>query len=122
MPSIDQSLDAKLRHTFFSTFRTMGSSLEVYNLLLRHFHQEQPPGLTGAEADDWRLKRLYPGQRRVLSVFKTWLVAYRMIEDDPPIARQLQEFLPSVTSPAEIATAAEEVMDTLKHLVRCNWV
>ncbi|KIP11737.1 hypothetical protein PHLGIDRAFT_99181 [Phlebiopsis gigantea 11061_1 CR5-6] len=113
---LHQSLDAKLRHTFFSTFRTMGTSAEVYNLLLRHFHQQQPLGLTGAEADDWRLKRLYPSQCRVLNTFKTWLVAYHMIEDDPPIARQLQEFLPNVTSPAEIATAAEEVMDTLKHL------
>ena len=97
----------------------MGTSAEVYDLLLSYFHPEQPLGLTGAEADDWRLKRLYPTQCRVLSVFKAWLVGHRMIEDDPPIARQLQEFLTSVTTPAEIAAAAEEVMDTLKRLVRC---
>lgn len=41
-----------------------------------------------------------------------------MIEDDPSVAQRLQEFLPRVTSPAEIALAAEEVMETLKHMVR----
>ena len=95
----------------------MGSSTEVYDLLLKNFNQEQPLGLTGSEADIWRLRRLYPTQRRVLDVFKNWLSGYRMIEEDPPIAQQLQAFLASITSPAEIAHAAEQVMETLKHLV-----
>lgn len=95
----------------------MTTSADFYDMLLANFNQEQPLGLTGAEADEWRLKRLYPIQHRVLCAFRTWLEDYRMIEEDPPIAQRLQKFLPRVTSPAEIALVAEGVMETLKRLV-----
>ena len=44
-----------------------------------------------------------------------------MIEDDPPIARRLQDFLAEITAPAENAEHAQKVMETLKRLV-CNLI
>lgn len=115
--TIDPSHETHLRHAFFSTFRTMGTPDEVFDLLLSQYYREQPLGLTGSEADCWRMRLLYPTQRRVLAALRTWLVDHRMIEDDPSIARRLQAFLPEVAAPPENAAAAAEVMTTLERLV-----
>lgn len=70
-----------------------------------------------AELEEWRIRCLLPTQRRVLSVFTTWLVEHSMIEDDPPIARRLQDFLAEITAPAENVGLAQQVMETLERLV-----
>jgi son of sevenless len=95
----------------------MGTPDEIFDLLLSQYNQAQPQGLTGSEADDWRVRRLYPIQHRVLAVFQTWLVDHRMVEDDPPIARRLQMFLAEVTAAKENADVAAEVGKSLEHMV-----
>ncbi|EKM61468.1 uncharacterized protein PHACADRAFT_112102, partial [Phanerochaete carnosa HHB-10118-sp] len=110
------SIERHFRHAFFSTLRTMGTPDELFDQLLDQYHQEQPDSLTGVEADDWRIKRLFPAQRRVLSVFETWLVHHRMVEDDPPVAQRLQTWLNSLVEASENIALASELLKTLERL------
>ena len=95
----------------------MGTSSELFRLLLSQYNREQPEGLTGVEADDWRIKRLFPTQRRVLSILETWLVYHRMIEDDPPVAQCLQTWLNSLIQAGESVALTTELSKTLERLV-----
>ena len=106
------------RHAFLSTFKTMATANEIFDLLLKRYHLDAPSGLTAVEFDEWRIRCLLPTQRRVLAVFTTWLVEHSMIEEDPPIARRLQQFLAEIPASAENVSLAEQVMKTLEHLVR----
>ena len=71
-----------------------------------------------AELEDWRSRRLLPTQRRVLSMFKAWLSDHAMIEEEPEIARRLQDFLSEITAPPENVALASEVTKTLERMVR----
>ena len=73
--------------------------------------------MTDAELEEWRTQRLLPTQRRVLSIFKEWLTEHAMVEEDPPIARRLQDFLSEITAPPENVALAGEVMKTLSRVV-----
>lgn len=115
-------LDFKLRHTFLTTFRTFAPASEIFDLLLERFDLNIPQLNTDAEVEEWRTKRLLPTQRRILAMFKTWLQEHEMIEDDPPIAHRLQDFLSEVLAGKSgnetLAALAGEVMKTLGRLVR----
>lgn len=66
----------------------------------------------------WRQKKQLPVQRRVLAIFQAWLENHSMIQDDPPIACRLQEFLCSITTPQQNTAYAKQVMNILERLVR----
>lgn len=110
------SIEQRFRHTFFSTLPTLGTPDQVFDLLLDQYRQEQPEGLTGAEADDWRIKKLYPAQRRIFTVFETWLMRYRMIVDDPSIAQRLQSWLSRLVETGDNVPLASELLKTLERL------
>ena len=74
MDCADALLDFKLRRTFLTTFRTYSTAERIYELLLERYNLKVPEDLSPAELDDWRTRRLLPTQRRVLLIFKTWLV------------------------------------------------
>lgn len=112
----------KLRHVFLRTFRTFGSANEIFDLFLERYHLDVPHAVTAAELEEWRVKRLVPTQKRVLSIFMTWLVDHDMVEEDPPIARRLQDFLSEIRPPSENATMAAEVMQALERLVRYDMI
>lgn len=119
--SADVPTDAHFRHTFLSTLHTLGSSGEIFDLLVQQYHLEPPSSISVAQVDKWRQKHLLPVQKRVLSVFATWLGDHRMIEDDPPVAQRLQGFLVDVSespdSDVENVAIAQDVMQSLEHLV-----
>lgn len=87
-------------------------------MLLDRYHIQPPSCLSEAEVEVWREKKLLPTQRRVLAVFLTWLENHSMIQDDPPIACRLQDFLTGITEPRRNRIAAKQVMDILERLVR----
>lgn len=103
------------------TFRTLGTADEIFDHLLERYYLDAPSTIKVSELDEWKTRCLLPSQRRVLSIFTTWLEDHSMIEDDPPIARRLQDFLAEITAPAENAEHAQKVMETLKRLV-CNLI
>lgn len=111
------SVDRAFRHSFLLTFRTLGTANEIFDLLLDRYYMDAPEGITMAELEDWKVRCLLPTQRRVLQVFTGWLVEHAMIEDDPPIARRLQDFLSEITGSAENVSLAQQVMKTLERLV-----
>lgn len=111
------NVDRDFRHAFLSTFRTLGTADEIFDLLLERYYLDAPATLTESELVEWKARCLLPSQHRVLSVFTTWLEDHAMIEDDPPIARRLQDFLAEITAPPENVVHAQKVMDTLKRLV-----
>ena len=78
---------------------------------------KQPAGLSDAEQVLWREKKCFPTQKRVLLVFATWLEHHRMVQDDPPVARRLQEFLASIVEPAANRVLAKQVMGVLERIV-----
>ncbi len=117
LPFTDPSHETKLRHVFLSTFRTMGTADEIFDLLLERYDLDAPQTLTTVELEEWRTKRLLPTQRRVISIFTAWLVNHNMIGDDPPIARRLQEFLSEISGPADNLSMANQAMKTLECLV-----
>ncbi|KAI0690763.1 ras guanine nucleotide exchange factor domain-containing protein [Cytidiella melzeri] len=110
------NVDKEFRHVFLTTFRTMGTADEVFDLLLRRYYLESPAAIAPSELDEWKARCLLPSQRRVLSIFTTWLEEHSMVEDDPPIARRLQNFLAEITAPAENVVHAQKVMMTLERL------
>ena len=115
--STDPSHERVLRHSFLATFRTIAHGERIFDALLVQYNEAQPNGLTGSEADEWRLRHLFPMQRRVLEVFRTWLVDHRMVEDDPLVARRLQAFLIGVPAGDKNASLAAEVMKLLEQMV-----
>ncbi|KAI0348122.1 ras GEF [Trametopsis cervina] len=113
---ISENASRQLRHTFLSTFRTLGSASEIFDLLLERYYLDAPPSLTVSELDEWRTRCLSPSQARVLSIFTIWLEEHRMIEDDPPIARRLQDFLGEIIASGGNESQAKQVMKTLERL------
>lgn len=107
-----------MRHIFLRTFRTFAAAEEIFDLLRGQYDLPPPQDVTAVELEEWRTKRLLSSQKRVLTIFVTWLVEHNMIEEDPPIAQRLQRFLSDIAAPPENAALAQEVMKTLSRLVR----
>lgn len=115
---LDPTVGQKMRHIFLRTFRTFAAAEEIFDLLRGQYDLPPPQDVTAVELEEWRTKRLLSSQKRVLTIFVTWLVEHNMIEEDPPIAQRLQRFLSDIAAPPENAALAQEVMKTLSRLVR----
>lgn len=99
------------------TFKTFATPDEVLDLLLKRYDMKTPLGLSDAELDLWRTKKLLPTQKRVLGVFAVWMEHHRLVQDDPPVARRLQEFLSGIVEPAPNRVLAKQVMSVLERKV-----
>lgn len=99
------------------SYKTFATPDEIFDLLLARYYMKQPPGLSEAELVFWREKKCLPTQKRVLLVFATWLEHHRMVQDDPPVARRLQEFLATIVEPAANRVLAKQVMGVLERIV-----
>ncbi|KAI0783386.1 ras guanine nucleotide exchange factor domain-containing protein [Abortiporus biennis] len=99
---------------FLMTYKTFATADELFEQLLKRYNLQPPSGLTTSEADDWKERKLLPSQKRVLGVFMSWLEHHGLVQDDPPIARRLQEFLAGVTSPIANKLTAKQVMHSLE--------
>ncbi|CAL1694311.1 unnamed protein product [Somion occarium] len=104
----------QFRHAFLMTFKTFATPDEVLDLLLKRYDMKTPLGLSDAELDLWRTKKLLPTQKRVLGVFAVWMEHHRLVQDDPPVARRLQEFLSGIVEPAPNRVLAKQVMSVLE--------
>ena len=114
---IGPSQGPPFRHAFLTSYKTFSTPDEIFDLLLSRYYMKQPAGLSDAEQVLWREKKCFPTQKRVLLVFATWLEHHRMVQDDPPVARRLQEFLASIVEPAANRVLAKQVMGVLERIV-----
>lgn len=107
----------RFRNAFFMTFRTFATSGEIFDLLIDRYRLVPPVGLSTDELEQWKEKILSPTRKRILSIFMTWLEYHRLVQDDPPIARRLQEFLSDISPALATKLQVSHVMATLERMV-----
>ncbi|THH29337.1 hypothetical protein EUX98_g4841 [Antrodiella citrinella] len=108
--------EKEYRHAFLMTFPTFCSADNLFELLLSRYNISPPPGLEEDETDIWRQKKQRTSQRRVFATFVAWLQRHRLVEDTPPVAQRLQEFLESITGPTGNKVMAKQVMKVLERI------
>jgi son of sevenless-like protein len=86
-------------------------------MLVGHYKHSPPDGMTIQDIDDWRERKLRPTQDCVLMCLTAWLEDYNMLNEEPDVARQLQEFLSHIQEPSKLALAARVLQDSLSKLV-----
>lgn len=89
----------------------------MFRLLVDQYEMGHPPNLSDEEFDDWKARKLRPTQRRALQVMDEWLEHHNMLQEEPPVARQLQIFLGLVKTPQEMVQIAQTSLKTLERLV-----
>jgi son of sevenless-like protein len=102
---------------FFLTFRTFATADEIFSMLVGRYELPPPDGISIQEIDEWRERKLRPTQNRVLMCLTTWLEDYSMLNEDPHVARQMQEFLSLIQQPPQLALAARLILESLSRLV-----
>ncbi|KAJ3556493.1 hypothetical protein NM688_g2000 [Phlebia brevispora] len=113
---LNPTVGERMRHTFLRTFRTFASANEIFDLLLERYDLDVPQAVTATELEEWRTRRLLQSQRKVLAIFMSWLVDHNMIEEDPSVARRLQDFLSEISEPPDNVAAAQEVRQALERI------
>ncbi|EEB95295.1 hypothetical protein MPER_05752 [Moniliophthora perniciosa FA553] len=61
--------DTQYRRIFLTTFRTLMTAQELFDLLVDQYRSDHPPNVTDAEFEDWKEKCYSTTQRLVLTVF-----------------------------------------------------
>jgi hypothetical protein len=93
---------------------------------------EPPPGLNPKEEREWADKKNRPTQKRsvpcalsgsidlisfrILQVLMEWLEQYGMIEDDPHLVPQLQQFLLRINDSPMLALSAKHISQSLERV------
>jgi son of sevenless-like protein len=113
----DTQQDKSFRNVFFLTFRTFATADEIFSMLVGRYELPPPEGISIQEIDEWRERKLRPTQNRVLMCLTTWLEDYSMLNEDPHVARQMQEFLSLIQQPPQLALAARLILESLSRLV-----
>ncbi|KAL2164097.1 hypothetical protein VTH06DRAFT_3311 [Thermothelomyces fergusii] len=75
-------LDANFNNTFLLTYRSFTTARELFELLVKRFMTQPPEGLTQAEHELWRDRKLRPIRFRVVNILKSWLDNFWMEEND----------------------------------------
>lgn len=107
------------RNVFLMTMRTFSTPEAIFTMLVDRFYVEPRAHYDSKDVELWKLKTLYPTQKRILEIFNSWLDGHRLIDDSQPLARRLQELLNEVESKHEatgIKLTAKKVMKTLERI------
>jgi hypothetical protein len=116
--SIDSQGRRYFRDVFFMTFRTFATADEIFWMLVGHYELSPPDGIMSVpELCEWKERKQRPTQIQVLTCLTTWLEDYGMLNEEPHLARQVQDFLSSIQQPLEVALAACIVLQSLSKLV-----
>jgi son of sevenless len=96
-------LDAVFNGTFLLTYRSFTTASELFELLVRRFSIQPPPGISQDDLTTWEDSKQKLVRFRVVNVLKSWLEHYWMEEND----EQSRELLERIYSFAKdsIATA-----------------
>ncbi|ERF68675.1 hypothetical protein EPUS_05736 [Endocarpon pusillum Z07020] len=75
-------LDAVFNGTFLLTYRSFTTASELFELLVRRFSIQPPPGINQHDLTNWEEKKQKLVRFRVVNVLKSWLEHYWMEEND----------------------------------------
>ncbi|KAK6381336.1 cell division cycle-related protein [Exophiala oligosperma] len=82
--------DTNFTTTFLLTYRSFTTASELFELLVKRFNLQPPPGLNRDEFLIWEEHKQKPARFRVLNILKAWLEVYWM-ECDNEKSRELLE-------------------------------
>lgn len=115
-PLLEHAESNAFTTVFLTTFRTFTTANRLFELLTERFNMKIPKSLTEQEEKDWKVNLRDPVRRRILEVLRLWLVNYRLLEEEPHIAKRLTDFLCTIGEP-HMSTAGKLIKD-VERLVR----
>ncbi|KAL2200924.1 ras guanine nucleotide exchange factor domain-containing protein [Corynascus similis CBS 632.67] len=97
-------LDANFNNTFLLTYRSFTTARELFEMLVKRFGTQPPEGLTQADYEVWRDRKLRPIRFRVVNILKSWLDTFWMEdynEDTKQLIRDMYNFARDTIKTAE---------------------
>ncbi|KAF2148377.1 guanine-nucleotide dissociation stimulator CDC25 [Myriangium duriaei CBS 260.36] len=83
-------LDSPFNNTFLLTYRSFTSASELFEMLVKRWCIQPPPGLNAADTQRWIDKKQKPIRFRVVNILKSWFDTYWM-EDNDDAAQKLMQ-------------------------------
>ena len=75
-------LDSHFNNTFLLTYRSFTTASELFEILVKRFSIQPPPGISQSEYNTWVEKKQKPIRFRVVNILKSWFDAYWMENSD----------------------------------------
>lgn len=83
-------LDSSFNNTFLLTYKSFTSAPELFDLLVKRWTIQPPPGLAGADLQTWVDKKQKPIRFRVVNILKSWFDNY-WLEGTDEASQQLMQ-------------------------------
>ncbi|AEO58085.1 hypothetical protein MYCTH_2305137 [Thermothelomyces thermophilus ATCC 42464] len=97
-------LDANFNSTFLLTYRSFTTARELFEMLVKRFTTQPPEGLSPADYEIWRDRKLRPIRFRVVNIMKSWLDTFWMEdynEETKQLIRDMYNFARDTIKTAE---------------------
>ena len=75
-------LDSHFNNTFLLTYRSFTTASELFEILVKRFSIQPPPGISQGEYNTWVEKKQKPIRFRVVNILKSWFDSYWMENND----------------------------------------
>ena len=75
-------LDSHFNNTFLLTYRSFTTASELFEMLVKRFSIQPPPGISQGEYNTWVEKKQKPIRFRVVNILKSWFDSYWMENND----------------------------------------
>ena len=75
-------LDSHFNNTFLLTYRSFTTASELFEILVKRFSIQPPPGISQSEYNTWVEKKQKPIRFRVVNILKSWFDSYWMENSD----------------------------------------
>ena len=75
-------LDSHFNNTFLLTYRSFTTASELFEMLVKRFSIQPPPGISQSEYNTWVEKKQKPIRFRVVNILKSWFDSYWMENND----------------------------------------
>ncbi|KAF2165046.1 hypothetical protein M409DRAFT_55948 [Zasmidium cellare ATCC 36951] len=83
-------LDSPFNNTFLLTYRSFTTGPELFEMLVKRWTIQPPPGLSGNDLQTWTDKKQKPIRFRVVNILKSWFDNYWM-EGNDEASQQLMQ-------------------------------
>jgi son of sevenless-like protein len=83
-------LDASFNGTFLLTYRSFTTAADLFELLVRRFSIQPPPGLSPEDYPTWEERKQKLVRFRVVNILKNWFESYWMEENNEASQRLLE--------------------------------
>ncbi len=75
-------LDSHFNNTFLLTYRSFTTASELFEMLVKRFSIQPPPGISQGDYNTWVEKKQKPIRFRVVNILKSWFDSYWMENND----------------------------------------